>query len=171
MQVTSLPAKFLLSSSWGVSVQPYPNPSSPQGHRGSQPNGLSPSSCSLPSPRNAWRGLALSGEDVWDRLKCLLPSLPPDQPSPAHALEFGSFTLFSGRTLRSLPLFPPSLPLTGVHGATNKETTPNSPLSALSKRSRALGQGQGEAREGEPGEWMSIAQVEADLASWAPAAL
>lgn len=39
------------------------------------------------------------------------------------------------------------------------------------QKKQGIGQGQGEAGEGEPAEWVSIAQVEADLASGVPAAL
>lgn len=110
----------------GVGVQPYPR--SPGSQRNQQ-SGLSQSSCFLPSPGNAWLGIALllgrvSGPFVLGTpLKCLLPSsLPSDQPSPAHGgtpghgvrNEFGSFLLLHGSTLRSPPFSPPFLPLTNV---------------------------------------------------------
>lgn len=136
LQVMSLPVKFLLSTSCSCPALPQ-TPGVTEGT-----SRVASAHLPVPCHHPGMLGWALlSGEDVWDRLTGLLPSLPSDQPGPAHALEFGSFTLFSGRTWGSLPFYPPSLPLTGVHGATNKETTPDSPLRALSKRSRALGQG------------------------------
>lgn len=115
MRVTSrLPSSY--SNSWGVGVQPYARP---PGSQRNQQSGLRQSSCVLPSPGNAWLGLAPLLARMSGPLKCLLPSsLPSDRPSPARAFELGSFLLLSVRTPRSLPVSPPFLPLTNAFGAT-----------------------------------------------------
>lgn len=98
LQVTSLPAKFLFSSSRGVGVQPYPRPPgvAEKPAERPQPVFLFPAIAKecLARPCSPWGGCL--GHVCWDATKMSPPFPTLCPPCPASALEFGPFAHLSG---------------------------------------------------------------------------